>query len=130
MNRESLIAAGLATVATVHAAHNVYGSVEKRKHRKEMVKTGEMTPEKARKQRVKANLSDAASIGVAALGIKSAVSEWKEADEKYRKKNTFEKECTERRARRAKSHDVPRRKYFVPDEIEETASPERPIISY
>lgn len=74
MKGKQLITAGLATVATIHAAHNVYQSVEKRDARHKAVAEGEMTPEEAHRLKMKARLQDAASIGIAALGIKGAYS--------------------------------------------------------
>lgn len=74
MKGKQLLTAGLAAVATIHAAHNVYQSIEKRNARHKAVAEGEMSPEEAHKLKVKARLQDAASIGIAALGIKGAVS--------------------------------------------------------
>ena len=81
MKGKEYLTAGLAAVATIHAAHNVYNSIEARDKRHEQVAKGEMTPEEARKLKNKARLQDAASIGIAALGIKGAYSEWKEVQE-------------------------------------------------
>jgi hypothetical protein len=78
---KQLLTAGLATVATIHAAHNIYQSMEKRDARHKAVQDGEMSPEEARKLKTKATLQDAASVGIAALGIKGAISEIKEANE-------------------------------------------------
>jgi hypothetical protein len=74
MKGKQLLTAGLATVATIHAAHNVYQSYEKREARRKAVESGKMSPEEAKKLKSKAILQDAASIGIAALGIKGAVS--------------------------------------------------------
>jgi hypothetical protein len=74
MKGKQFLTTGLAAVATIHAAHNVYQSVEKRNARHKAVKEGEMTPEEAKKLKMKARLQDAASIGIAALGIKGAYS--------------------------------------------------------
>jgi hypothetical protein len=74
MKGKQFLTAGLATVATIHAAHNVYQSVVKRKARKKAVEEGEMSPEEERKLKAKARLQDVASIGIAALGIKGAYS--------------------------------------------------------
>lgn len=74
MKGKSLLTTGLAAVATIHAAHNVYQSVEKRNARHEAVKDGKMSPEEAKKLKMKARLQDAASVGIAALGIKGAYS--------------------------------------------------------
>lgn len=77
-----LLTAGLATVATIHAAHNVYQSMEKRDERHKALEEGDISAGQARRERNKARLQDAASISIAALGIKGAVSEWKEMKEK------------------------------------------------
>ncbi len=88
MKGKQLLTAGLATVATIHAAHNIYQSMEKREARHKAVEEGEMTPEEARKLKTKAMLQDVASVGIAALGIKGAISEIKEA-------NSIRHECRE-----------------------------------
>lgn len=97
MKGKQLITAGLATVATIHAAHNVYASMEARDARHKAVKEGEMTPEEARKLKAKAALQDAASVGIAALGIKGAISEIKEANE-------IRHECREFREKKGERH--------------------------
>ncbi|KAF7895141.1 hypothetical protein EAF00_006955 [Botryotinia globosa] len=97
MKGKQLITAGLATVATIHAAHNVYASMEARDARHKAVKEGEMTPEEARKLKAKAALQDAASVGIAALGIKGAISEIKEANE-------IRQECKEFREKKGERH--------------------------
>lgn len=74
MKGKQVITASLATVASIHAAHGVYQSWEKRKARHKAVEAGDMTPEQARKQRAKARLQDAASVGIAVLGVKGAIS--------------------------------------------------------
>ncbi|KAI9722752.1 MAG: hypothetical protein M1828_004448 [Chrysothrix sp. TS-e1954] len=98
MRGKELLTAGLATVATIHAAHGVYQSMEGSEKRHKLVQEGEMSPEQARKQRSKAWLQDAAAVGIAALGIKGAYSEWKEMNE--RRHNV--KELEERRRARQK----------------------------
>ncbi|KAJ5693202.1 hypothetical protein N7462_002625 [Penicillium macrosclerotiorum] len=100
LKRDMLLASGLATVASIHAAHGVYESVNKRKQRMQQLKNGEITPEQARKGRIKANTLDAASIGIAALGIKGAYGEWKEVNEKRKETNNFRHECVRRAVKR------------------------------
>ncbi|KAI9734178.1 MAG: hypothetical protein M1818_006615 [Claussenomyces sp. TS43310] len=100
MKGKQLLTAGLAAVATIHAAHSVYQSVEKRNERHKAVKEGEMSPEEAHKLKVKARLQDAASIGIAALGIKGAISEWKEMREMRKECNEFESKKGERHRKR------------------------------
>ncbi|KAF8858114.1 hypothetical protein BDZ45DRAFT_674252 [Acephala macrosclerotiorum] len=100
MKGKQLLTAGLATVATIHAAHNVYQSMEKRNARHKAVAEGEMTPEEARKLKAKATLQDAASIGIAALGIKGAISEIKEANEMRHEFREFREKKEERHKKR------------------------------
>jgi hypothetical protein len=76
MKGKQILTAGLATVATIHAAHNVYQSYEKREARKKAVESGQMSKEEEKKLKMKALLQDTASVGIAALGIKGAVSVW------------------------------------------------------
>ncbi|RHZ60223.1 uncharacterized protein CDV56_107859 [Aspergillus thermomutatus] len=124
LDQQALVTAGLATVATIHAAHGLHKNMEKRKQRMRLVKEGEMSPEEARRRRIKANLADAASIGLTALGIKGAVSEWKEADEKRKERAEFKKKCEEHRQKRhRRMRSQPPRRTVYPDEIEENASP-------
>lgn len=129
MKRDMMITSGLATVATIHAAHGLYGGVQKRKERMKQLEEGEITPQEARKRRLKANTMDAVSIGLAALGIKGAYGEWKEVNEKRKETSNFQHECSERkirrqmRARRARSHG-PTTRHRWPDEIEYAPSNE------
>lgn len=104
--RKSLITAGLATVATIHAGHSVYQSYEKRDMRRKQVKEGKMSPEEAKKLKNKGRLQDAAAIGIAALGMKGAYSEWSEMREhnsemnEYKEKTRRHKEKREARRRK------------------------------
>ena len=103
---KQLLTAGLATIATIHAAHSVYQSAEKHDLREKELRKGEITEAEAKKQRNRGYLQDAASVGIAALGIKGAMSEWLEAKE-HREEHKAEKEKynrhkTKRAARRAK----------------------------
>lgn len=121
MKRDMLITSGLATVATIHAAHGLYGSVQKRKERLKQLEEGEITPQEARKKRMKANTMDAVSLGFAGLGIKGAYGEWKDVNEKRKENTNFQHECSTRRLkremRRARSHN-PSSRHHWPDEIE------------
>ncbi|EXJ77746.1 hypothetical protein A1O3_09975 [Capronia epimyces CBS 606.96] len=89
--KKALLTGGLATVATIHAAHNVWQSVEKREARRKALREGEISKEKAKNEKNKARLQDAASLGIAALGIKGAYSEWQELKE-HREEMKEEKE--------------------------------------
>ena len=81
MRGKEVLTTGLATIATIHAAHGVYSSMEAHEKRHRLVAEGEMSPEEARKKQTKAWVQDAAAVGIAALGIKGAFSEWKEMNE-------------------------------------------------
>ena len=98
MKGKEYLTAGLAAVATIHAAHSVYSSMEARDKRHGEVMKGEMTPEEARKKKNKARIQDAAAIGIAALGIKGAYSEWQEVQENRQ-------ELAEQQEERKKRHE-------------------------
>jgi len=100
MQRDMLLTSGLATVATIHAAHGLYSGVQKRKKRLKQLEGGEITPEEARKARVKANALDAVSVGLAALGVKGAYKEWKEVNEKRKEERHFRRACAKRAFKR------------------------------
>ncbi|OKL58883.1 hypothetical protein UA08_05460 [Talaromyces atroroseus] len=100
MLRKELITGGLATVATIHAAHSVMKNIEAQKKRREAVREGEITKEQERKMQWKADLQNVASIGLAALGIKGAVGEWKEVQEQRKQHKEFEEKCKERHEKR------------------------------
>ena len=98
MKGKELISAGLAAVATIHAVAGLKSSLDMRDKRHEEVMKGEMTHEDARRLRNKARLQDAASIGIAALGIKGAYSEWQEVKESR-------SELAQQNAEREKRHE-------------------------
>lgn len=98
MRGKQMITTGLAAVATIHAAHGVHQSIGNRKTRQLAVKAGKMTPQQARALKSKAILEDAASVGLAALGVKGAISELKEA-------KNLSHECRAFHAERRQRHD-------------------------
>jgi hypothetical protein len=100
MRGKQVLTAGLAAVATIHAAHNVYQSMEKRNARRKAVREGRLSPEEAKKLKSKALLQDAASVGIAALGIKGAISELKEANEMRHEMANWKQERAERHRKR------------------------------
>ena len=100
IGKKEYLTAGLATVATVHAVHGVHQSMEKRKMRHQKVMEGKMSPAEARKLKSRALMQDAASVGIAALGIKGAMSEWKEVTEKRREVRTKKLRLEEMREHR------------------------------
>lgn len=100
MRGKQVITTGLATVATIHAAHEVYSSMEKRNARHKAVKEGRLSAAEAKKLKTKAIMQDAASVGIAALGIKGAISELKEAKHLNHEYIEFNREKARRHARR------------------------------
>ena len=81
--------------------------MEARDKRHAEVASGEMSPEQAAKLRRKAQLQDAASIGIAALGIKGAYSEWqevKESREEVAKEKLERKKRHEKRLKKRSKH--------------------------
>ena len=103
MKGKEYLTGALAAVATIHAAHSVYSSMEARDKRHKEVEEGKMSAEEARKKKNKARLQDAAAIGIAALGIKSAYSEWQEVQENRQ-------ELAEVQEERKKNHEKRMRK--------------------
>ncbi|KAL0936621.1 uncharacterized protein CTRU02_208836 [Colletotrichum truncatum] len=100
MRGKQVITTGLAAVATIHAAHGVYQSMEKRNARQKAVREGRLSPQEAKKLKTKAMLQDAASVGIAALGIKGAWSELKEAKEMSHECKQFQQEKALRHQKR------------------------------
>ncbi|KAK1757611.1 hypothetical protein QBC47DRAFT_161483 [Echria macrotheca] len=100
MRGKQIITTGLAAVATIHAAANVYQSMEKRKARQKAVREGRLSEEAAEKMKSRAILQDTASIGIAALGIKGAISELKEARESVHEMREWKEKREERHKRR------------------------------
>ncbi|KAB2577510.1 hypothetical protein BFW01_g12174 [Lasiodiplodia theobromae] len=103
MRGKELLTAGLATVATIHAAHGVYTSMVASEKRRKLVSEGEMSPEEARKRKSKNMLQDAAAVGIAALGIKSAFSEWKEMNEQRHHVHELEAKRRKKRKQRERA---------------------------
>ena len=103
MKGKEYLTGALAAVATIHAAHSVYNSMEARDKRHKEVEEGKLSVEEARKKKNKARLQDAAAIGIAALGIKSAYSEWQEVQENRQ-------ELAEIQEERKKNHEKRMRK--------------------
>ncbi|OAA39702.1 hypothetical protein NOR_06122 [Metarhizium rileyi] len=100
MRGKQIITTGLATVATIHAAHEVYQSMEKRNARQRAVKEGRLSPAEAKQLKTKAIMKDAASVGIAAMGIKGAIEEMKEAKEMSHECKVFQQEKALRHQRR------------------------------
>ncbi|KAI9793004.1 MAG: hypothetical protein M1835_007541 [Candelina submexicana] len=97
---KEMLTAGLAAVATVHAASGVYSSMEARDKRYEQVKSGQLSPEEARKQKTKALLQDFAAVGVAALSIKGAYAKWEGARAQHKQHQELKEAKRQRHEKR------------------------------
>lgn len=116
MRRREFITAGLAVVTTVHAASGLYSSLEERNERRAKVKKGSLSAKDAKMETSKNRLRDLAAIGVAALSIKEAYSEWEGARSKHVERVEFKEGKKERdekrreRARRERRNSSPGRR--------------------
>ncbi|MCJ1476501.1 hypothetical protein MMC13_005167 [Lambiella insularis] len=97
---KELLTAGLAAVATIHAASGVYSSMEARDKRYEQLKSGKISPEDARKEKTKQLIQDFAAVGVAALSIKGAMSKWQGAAAQHKQRKEHKREKAERHEKR------------------------------
>ena len=107
MKGKEYLSAGLAAVATIHAVSGVMSSLEARDKRHMELAKGEITHEQARRKRNKLRFQDVAAIGIAALGIKGAYSEWQDVQEsrmEVKKKDQERKERHKKRLERAERH--------------------------
>lgn len=100
LRRRGIVATGLATVATVHAGHSVFQSVQKRYERQKQLQEGEISKDEARKRRTRNNLKDATNVAIAALSIKSAVDEWNEAAHQRAEASSFKEQSKYRAQKR------------------------------
>lgn len=105
MKGKEWLTAGLAAVATIHAAHGLHSSMEARDQRHLEVLKGEMSPEEARKKKNKARLQDAAAIAIAGLGIKGAYSEWQGVKESRAELEEMQKQRQERHEKRMRRRE-------------------------
>ncbi|KAI9738268.1 MAG: hypothetical protein M1834_008766 [Cirrosporium novae-zelandiae] len=90
------LTAGLAAVATVHAAAGIRKSMDAHDERHRKLREGKITRDDARKLKQKTYLQDAAALGIAAMSVKGAYSEWKEMGE-HRKRYHEQKEAWRKR---------------------------------
>ncbi len=100
ISRKKWLTGGLAAVATIHAAAKVYSSLEARDKRHQQVLSGEMSPEEEHKKRNRGRWQDAAAVGIAAIGIRGAVGEWHEVEEKQQEHKKVLREREERHQQR------------------------------
>ena len=100
LGKKQLITAGLASVATINAANKVYQSISMRQVRAKKLAGGELSPNEARKEKHKALRQNVASIGIAALGVKSAYKEWEVIKDQREEAHEFDARRAQRQGRR------------------------------
>ncbi|KAI9797621.1 MAG: hypothetical protein M1833_005404 [Piccolia ochrophora] len=110
MKGKELLTAGLASIATVHAGHGIYQSWEAREARRKAVLNGEMTPNEAKKKKANATAKDAFSVGLAVLGVKGAVGEWKEMRGQEKEYKEFKSKVKRHRQKAAERQARPQPK--------------------
>jgi hypothetical protein len=93
---KEILTAGLAAVATINAGAKVYSSLEATHRRHRAVREGKITQNEADKQKHRARFQEAAAIGMAALGIKALMGNWKDVN-KAHKSLKEQKHARERR---------------------------------
>ena len=114
MRTKEFVTAGLASVATIHAAHSIYQAKEKREKHRKQYQEGKISAEEVKRLKTRGRLQEAAAVGIAALGIKGAMSEWKETREmQHECKEANEKFESKRQRRREK---IARGEWVPPDQ--------------
>ncbi|KAJ3472268.1 hypothetical protein NLG97_g11136 [Lecanicillium saksenae] len=102
MKGKQIITSALAGVATIHAAHEVFENWEKRQARKRAVRDGNLSKIDAQRMKTKAIMKDATAVGIAAMGIKGALENVKEAKELTHECKNFQFEKARRHEKREK----------------------------
>ena len=77
---KQILYTGLACVATLAAANNIYQSAKAHHVRKKELEEGEITPVEAQKLKMQARKMDLISLGVAAVGAYNVKNGWKRAE--------------------------------------------------
>ena len=77
MHNKTLLYTGLASVTTIAAANNIYQSTKASLARRQHLEQGEMCAAETKNMRNKAIMLDLFNVGVAAIGINSAINGWK-----------------------------------------------------
>lgn len=102
------LTAGIAAVATIHAANSIYKSKAAHDKRVEQVRHGEITPEEAKKLQRKGYLNDAAKIGLSALSLQAVKGKWTEVEENRKQYQNHKQERRRRHEKRVQKADKAR----------------------
>ncbi|KAF4122620.1 Conserved hypothetical, protein [Geosmithia morbida] len=107
MKGKQILSTGLATAATINAAHEVYESLEKRQARQKALREGRISHEQSERMKRKNIMQDLASVGIAALGVRNAMSKVKEARHASHECRDFKSEKKLRHQRRLEQTSHP-----------------------
>ena len=114
--KRNMIMTGLATVATVHAAGNLWGTVQASEARHKALRKGEISEHEAKKERMKHAVNDAASLALLGFTAKGLKARW-EGTTKQRKDITKKRRIREER-RQQERYDSGRKYATSEDEKE------------
>lgn len=77
---KQILYTGLACIASIAAANNIYQSAKAHYAREKELKAGEITPAEAEKLKIEARKMDLISLGVAAVGAYNVRNGWRRAE--------------------------------------------------
>lgn len=104
------LTAGIAAIASIHAANGVHKSVKAHDKRVIQVANGEMTKEEARSLQNKGLVQDVAKVGLGVMGIQAARAKWKEVEGGRKEYKEHKKERRERDRKREEKREKERRR--------------------
>ncbi|KAH0551065.1 hypothetical protein GP486_007585 [Trichoglossum hirsutum] len=99
---KELLQAGVATVATLHAAHGIYARMEASGRRHEARKKGEIPQEENRREKAKAQAQDLASLGLAIYSAHGVMKNWEAMASRHGERREFDRQKARRRRQRGK----------------------------
>jgi hypothetical protein len=104
------LTAGIAAVATIHAANGLHKSVKAHDKRVIQVANGEMTKDEARTLQNKGLVQDVAKVGLGVMGIQAARAKWKEVEGGRKEYKEHKKDRRERDRKRDEKRGKERRR--------------------
>ena len=98
--KNTMLTAGLASVATVAAGNNIYQNTKAYHARKNALRDGEMCSHEFEKLKTKGNLMNLFSLGVVAVGLNNVRMGWMRHENTKRENREAERRAWERKIRR------------------------------